>query len=95
MNDNVKEYSDIESENICRIPYFYNDIRSWVQVKSPFWKDKEEVNMSEKKNIKDEWAPADVPYEKYNDLESKYNKLKENLLDITNMYLELKRSQNG
>lgn len=46
----------------------------------------------EKVELKEE---VDVPYEKYNDLELKYNKLKQDLLEMTSMYLELKRSYNG
>lgn len=40
-------------------------------------------------------TPQDVPYKKYDNLEFKYNKLKQDLLEMTSMYLELKRSYNG
>ena len=52
----------------------------------------EEDGRGEKIQLKE---AADIPYEKYNDLELKYNKLKQDLLEMTSMYLELKRSYNG
>lgn len=94
----VDEFCGIHCEDVCKLPYCYNEeykCRHWVQIKKPNWQVKEEENMNGKDSIKEEVQPADIAYEKYYDLKLKYNKLKENLLDITNMYLELKRSQNG
>lgn len=98
LNDlvTVDEFCDIKCEDTCKLPYCYNDQYQcihWVQVKKPLWQVQEERKMQEEKvELKEE---ADVPYEKYNDLELKYNKLKQDLLEMTSMYLELKRSYNG
>lgn len=100
----VDEFCDKQCEDVCKLPYCYNyqyQCIHWVQVKKPLWKVQEERKMKEEKvklseqKVELKEAPADVSYGKYKDLELKYNKLKQDLLEMTSMYLELKRSYNG